>query len=711
MLVPTSEKTSKLFSPIELRETDRLAISLTDNGNFNVNIYGRNLSEEEYKKSYNNNYSNKYDPKTETYTYYALPSYPARIEFPKRIPERKHLEDKLNYRGDRWEFAATDITASLIYKLWVEPYPDQTKIHFKDKDAELLFKYLLASSARMSENAKVVSQYKVAKEELEKAKQSGLHNGELHELESKLVPECDLQYCAERPLSPYQQVALYLQNTNEGFASFMEQGTGKTPPSIANIDNLALQKWEKEGKILKVLIICPNNVRANWAKEFQNFSTVNGRVTILRGTEMDRVKSIYEALFNITDELYTAVICGYDIVHRFKPITELKQFPDGDTDWDVVICDESHYFKDPRTKRWNEGLIKLRERSVRRYVLTGTPVCNSVNDLWTQLEFLRKGGSGFINFKNFQDFYSNYDEVSRTVTYQNLPFIQERLAMCSFHITKKEALPDLPEKVYIINEVEMSPKQRLVYEKIATELQYKIEQEIEAAGGQPDAMTVNNILTQLMRLAQITSGFITYDEVCDDDGNVIKPKRIERFKEQPKIDAVLEILKERQPTEKTLIWACFESDIMAIKEAVDKAGYKSVLFYGGTSEADRAQAEYLINHDDSYTVFIGNAAAGGTGLNLLGYPPQQPELSECNVTQEIFFSQNWSAVYRAQAEDRAHRRGTRTNITIIDLQVENTIDTEIRKRVVDKRQSAYEIQDMREVLRSVFNSLNLQGAK
>jgi len=724
MLNPTSEKTAKLFSPIQFTETDRLAISLTDTGNFNVNIYGRSLSEEEYKKQYRNNYSNKYNPKTETYEYFALPSYPARTEFPKRVPERKHLDDKLNYRGDRWEFAATDITASLIYKLWIEPYPEENKVSFKDSDAELLFKYLIASAARMSKNAEIVSRYKIAKEELELAKekakklaadsgnnlQDSNSNTNLQELEMKLVPDCDLQFCAERPLAPYQQVALYLQNTNECFASFMEQGTGKTPPSIANVDNLALQKWEKEQKILKVLIICPNNVRANWAKEFQNFSTVNGRVTILRGTEMDRVKSIYEALFNITDELYTVVICGYDIVSRFKPLTELKQFPDGDTDWDAVICDESHYFKDSRTKRWEQGLIKLRGRSKRRYVLTGTPICNSINDLWSQLEFLRKGGSGFLNFKNFVDFYSVFDEYSRTVGYQNLPFIQERLAMCSFSITKKEALPDLPEKVYDIIEVEMTPKQKLVYQKIATELQYKIDQEIEASGGHPDAMTVNNILTQLLRLAQITCGFITYDEIRDDDGNVIKPKRVERFKEQPKMDAVVEILKQQQPTEKSLLWCCFHSDIEAWQERLTQEGIKYVVFYGGTSEADRKEAEYLFNNDDSIQVFIGSAAAGGTGLNLLGYPPQHPELSECNVTLEVFYSQNWSAVQRSQAEDRAHRRGTRTNVRIVDPQVPNTIDAEIRQRVVDKRQTAADIQDIKCVLRNILSNLELAGA-
>lgn len=699
MLTPISEQTAKIYTPIDFLDTDRLAISLSERNNFIVNIYGARISEDEYRNSYKFHYSNRWDDEKKEYFYYARPSFPALHDFPLRIPERKRLDDKHheNYRGEKWEFAGTDITASLIYSLW-----DKDKLNFTE-DAKIFYQYLLAISARMSENVKIISQYKAAKEAYERYKNSPECNGRLQELEDALVPiNFNLQYCAERPLAPYQQLAAYLQNTNEGFALFMDKGTGKTPCVIANIDNLALQKFEKEGKILKGLIITPNNVRANWESEFQSFSTVEGRVTVLRGSEMNRIKCLIEALSGIENEKYTILVCGYDIVQRFPALFDFTQFPDGDTKWDIVVCDESHYFKDDKTKRWEKGIIKVRDRARRRYPLTGDPVCNNINDLWTQLEFIREGGSGFKNKKNFVDFYSTFDEFSRTTGYQNLPFIQERLAMMSFFISKKEALPDLPEKVYDIIEVEMTSKQQLVYDKIATELQYKIEQELSS--GQPDAMTVNNILTQLLRLAQITCGFVTYDAVYSDTGELLRPKRIERFAEQPKMDEVVNILKQQGEKDKALIWCCFKSDILAWQERLTQEGRKFVTFYGETSEAQRKEAEYLFNNDDSVTEFIGNAAAGGTGLNLLGYPPQQPELSDCNVTLEVFYSQNWSAVQRSQAEDRAHRRGTRTNVRIVDPQVPNTIDAEIRKRVVDKRKDASTISDLREILGSVLQN-------
>lgn len=738
MLNPISEATKKLFEPIKFAPTDRLAISLADGKKegeeqsdtnwFNINIYGRTISQEQYRNEKNYLYSCHSIDKIDQITkekkwepvYFARPSRYATNDFILRIPEHKSLYDPNNYRGERYLVAATDITVALIYKLWMEPYKDESekRVHFTP-DAETVFTYLLLTCDRMSQNAEIISNYKAQKEIVNKYKNNGYSvetnddfsdfDKSLHlaDLEKQLIPEQvvnELQYCADRPLAPHQQVGLCLQYNNEGFADFSEQGCGKTPTMVATIDNLALKKYndcqrdEKPFSPLMVLIVAPNNVRSNWEREIQNFSTVEGRTTIISGTEITRRKLLLEAIANVTDEKYVAAICGYGICHNYLINSMIE--------WDVVVADEAHYAKDPNTLRWKEGLSKLRDKSKHRYPLTGTPVCNSINDLYTLLEFTRKGGSGFSSFKEFQNFYNVFDEFSRKVGYQNLPFIQERLMQMSFRITKKEAMPDLPEKVYDVIDVEMSPYQTNVYEKIANELQWKFEQELAACDERNYAMTVNNILTQMLRLAQITSGFITYDAVYSDDGELLKPKKVERFKEQPKINEVIEVLKNRGPLEKTLIWACWESDLVALQEAVEKAGIKSVLFYGKTSEKERKQNEYTFNNDDSCTVFIGNAAAGGTGLNLLGYPPGSPEKSEMNVTQEIFFSQNWSHVYRSQSEDRAHRRGTRTNVRIIDLQVRNTIDTTIRQRVTEKKDMAMEINDLRKLMNNVFNNMS-----
>jgi len=107
-------------------------------------------------------------------------------------------------------------------------------------------------------------------------------------------------------------------------------------------------------------------------------------------------------------------------------------------------------------------------------------------------------------------------------------------------------------------------------------------------------------------------------------------------------------------------------------------------------------------------VFIGNPAAGGTGLNLIGYPPEGHEIYErlgktpddweTNCNHVIYYSQDWSMVKRSQSEKRAHRRGTRAPVRVTDLVVPNTVDTEIREAVLDKTRNALEIGDLRRIL-------------
>ena len=211
----------------------------------------------------------------------------------------------------------------------------------------------------------------------------------------------------------------------------------------------------------------------------------------------------------------------------------------------------------------------------------------------------------------------------------------------------------------------------------------------------PKAMTVNNILTQMLRLAQITSGFITWDAELDADGNPLS-RSVEAFPMNQKLDRLVDLIKENGEG-KIFVWATFVFDIRAIAARLELEGIKAVTFYGGTSEADRAEAERQFNFEPSCKVFIGNPAAGGTGLNLLGYPPGD-DTATTFCDRVIYYSQNWSMVQRAQSEDRCHRRGTKQQVRITDLCCPNTIDEEIRDRVVLKRARALEITDLRDIL-------------
>jgi DNA repair protein RAD16 len=142
-----------------------------------------------------------------------------------------------------------------------------------------------------------------------------------------------------------------------------------------------------------------------------------------------------------------------------------------------------------------------------------------------------------------------------------------------------------------------------------------------------------------------------------------------------------------------------------MEAALIAAGEKPVTFYGATSFDERSAAEKSFNEDPECRWFIGNPQAGGTGLNLLGYPPEDPERVNTNCTQVYYMSQNWSSILREQSEDRSHRRGTREPVTITEVVVPQTIDVVIAKRLYEKRLNAMDALDIREVLSSIKESL------
>lgn len=653
---------AELLKPLRLLSTDRLKVTL----------HGK--KQDEFLLHTTNSLSSPERP--------LFPGDAARGDFPMRFPERKEVEGSFN---TRWVVPTTDVSAHLIARLW-----PSAQVSMSD-DAGIVYTYLLAT--------------------LEQQKAAVKRTAEYHEhvrlrplIQRHAVPTP--QFVDDFPLKNghkpmlHQRVGKANSEGSEGFGEFMEQGCGKTLTIIGEVDQLCQQPLEN-GRLFRVLIVAPKNVRANWAREFERFSAQPGRVTVLRGGAVERIKAIlYSMVPQVPNQKYTVVVCSYEgLCRSWDTIGKLE--------WDLAVLDEAHFIKWPRTARAQHA-FKLRDVSKRRRALTGTPVCNTPMDLFAQLEFLREGGSGFKTFEAFRKFYGVYVTtdaargVKRLVDVQNLPFMRERLARMSFIVKKEEAMPDLPPKVYDVSEVEMTPEQEQLYETVANQLYLEIQDEM--SGGDTRAMSINNILTKLLRLAQITSGFLTFDAIKDlDSGETLSPKIVQAITPNPKIEAVLKMLKEKEPNEKTIIWATWIHDIRTVSEALENAGIDHVTFWGGTSENDRKLAEERFNGDPSCRVLVANQACGGTGLNLVGYDwwEQEPKL-KTNTTHEVFLSQNWSHPQRSQAEDRACRRGQRTSVRITDLCVPNTIDEEIRARVTNKRAMALEVQDLREVLRRVL---------
>lgn len=528
------------------------------------------------------------------------------------------------------------------------------------------------------------------------------------------VPEMHDDYDEDIPLGDYQKVGAMFALGQESSAFFMDRGTGKTATTVSLINMEArmtrrgdLNPIDGEGHMMRVLVVCPKQVRLNWQREFGKFSTTPGKVTTIRGGKRNRIKLLTQAVKNDDECGFSVAIIPYDTVKQDIDVLQMIQ-------WDRVVCDESQYFKSRRSARW-KALEILRDVADRRLILTGSPIGNSYKDLYTQLEFGDQGGSGFGRYENFRNFHGQYkpsstvNGVEKLEGMANVPLLQEKLARYAYAVTKEEAGLNLPDKVYDFYEVDMTPKQTKFYNQLCNELAVEIE------GESDKTMTADHILTRLLRLAQITSGFVTWQQVVDPHtGAILSPKRVEQIDgifENPKINAVVEMMRDKPDNEKTLIWSTSVEDIKAIHERLQAEGFKGGTFYGGTKERDRDPTVDAFNNDDDFKYLVLNPQTGGEGLNLLGYNPDLPEAEQQDTYcgHEIFFCCNWSSLLRSQAEDRAHRRGTKHQVRITDLIVANTIDITIRERVIEKQEMASLIQDVSDILQTVLG-VNLSYA-
>lgn len=620
------------------------------------------------------------------------PSRSAAVLWYKRIPE--HKPKYVGGYGDAC-VAATDTTALVIHHQW-----NDKKIVFMNDDTRTMYRFLLTRFLKQTSTARMMADFKRNRVRPTLPKDFTTH------------PEENLRQ------NDYQEVGLLAGLEQEGFADFMQQGTGKTPMNIARLCLEAQRTMAGrygDAHMMRVLIVAPRQVRTNWVNEIKRFSVVPGKVGVIRGGEMSRARMMLDILKPDAKSAYAAVVSSYQSVERTW--NWISRIP-----WDLVIVDEGHYLKNRSTQRF-KSIIQLRDISMRRRLLTGTPITNSIMDLWSQLEFLGEGLSGFISFKAFKDFYGKWKRtetkgIDKLIGLRNVPLIQERLARLSFMISKQEARLNLPEKVYDIYEVEMTKKQSDYYRQVATQLALEIEAEEAAAAAEGKRLTAEHILTKMLRLAQITNGFIKWDTIKDAQGNTLSGGEREQIDgdvmNNPKIQGIIEMLTEegRDPLGKTIIWSHNVEDIRALQEALASANIQFRAYWGGTADKDRDQMVRDFNWNPDVKVFIANQMTAAEGLNLLGYDwdnPDGPALTTY-TDHEIVFGQNWSPVLRSQLEDRCHRKGTRMNVRITDLVVPGTIDEEIRARVLGKHKMAMEVSDLREIMTRILSPEGLAEA-
>jgi SNF2 family DNA or RNA helicase len=461
-------------------------------------------------------------------------------------------------------------------------------------------------------------------------------------------------------LKPYkhQLTALEKSWNKETYAYFMEMGTGKTKVLIDNMSML----YDK-GKIDGALIVAPKGVVKTWYEQElpTHLPDHIENVTVLWQSNITKnQQEKLESLFEIETSLHI-LIMNVEALSTDKGVKFAQKFLDSHKT--LMAIDESTTIKTPTAKR-TKNIISLGKHAKYKRIMTGSPVTKNPLDLYTQCEFL---DPYLLDFSSYYAFRNRYAEMTtmnvrgRSIQvvkeFRHLGELSESLQPFSYRVLKEDCL-DLPPKNWIKRHITLTKEQDKVYKQMKKHALAMLNGKVTST------MTV---LTQLMRLHQITCGHFTAD-----DGSV-------QNLDNNRIKELIDILEETEG--KAIIWANYQKDITQIVENIEKKyGPGSVVsYYGLTPQEERQDNIRQFQHDPKCRFMVGTPSTGGYGITLTA------------ANTVIYYSNGYDLEKRLQSEDRAHRIGQKKNVTYIDIICEDTIDEKIVKALRDKINIASEV--------------------
>jgi SNF2 family DNA or RNA helicase len=463
----------------------------------------------------------------------------------------------------------------------------------------------------------------------------------------------------------HQLKALGMSWNKETFAYFMEMGTGKTKVLI---DNMAM--LYDRGKINGALIIAPKGVIETWYKQEipAHLADHVENVTVLWQSNINqKQRKNLNQLFETGHDLHI-LIMNVEAFSTTKGTQFATKFLLSHKT--LMVVDESTTIKNPKAKR-TKNIINLSKDSKYRRILTGSPVTKNPLDLFTQCYFLDPYHLDHQSYYSFRTRYAIMKtahiagrSIQLVSGFKHLDELSEKLKPFSYRVLKEDCL-DLPDKIYMKREIELSAEQQKVYKQMKEEALATLN------GKQITTMTV---LTQLMRLQQITCGHFVADDGTTQE---IKSNRL---------NELMDILDEVEG--KAIIWAHWQRDVKNIKAAlIKKYGPGSVVdYYGLTPQDQRQKNKDNFQKRAEVRFFVGTPATAGYGLTLTA------------ANTVIYYSNGYDLEKRIQSEDRAHRIGQKKSVTYVDILAEETVDEKIVKSLRKKINIASEV--MGEEIRS-----------
>lgn len=409
-----------------------------------------------------------------------------------------------------------------------------------------------------------------------------------------------------------------------------DMGLGKTLQALT-----VLQKAKEEDGQMPTLVIAPTTVVFNWESEIQKFAPTLSCLKLQGGERKQFFKKIPE---------YDVVITSYALLRR--DIAKLK-----DINFRYVILDESQNIKNA-TSQTAQAVKQL--NSQHKLALSGTPIENKLEELWSVFDFLMPGF--LFSMADFNSRYVNpimerQDKiVEKRLKLQIYPFILRRM--------KRDVAKDLPDKVENIAYCELTDEQRDFYLQVLDSTKEELFKSIEQNGLEKSRLS---IFSALLRMRQICCHPKLYDK--DNVKNIISSGKFEKLK------AMLEeIISEKH---RILLFSQFVDMLDIVKAWLDKSGIKYEYLTGKTK--DRQGAVERFNNDPTIPIFLISLKAGGTGLNLTG------------ADYVIHYDPWWNPAVEDQATDRAYRIGQTKKVFVYRLITKNTVEEKIQKLKTIKR--------------------------
>ena len=406
-----------------------------------------------------------------------------------------------------------------------------------------------------------------------------------------------------------------------------DMGLGKTIQILSII--LAYINEDKEKRKTSI-VISPSSLALNWLQEASKF-VPSLKVKVISGTANERSKIIQQL------EKYDLVITSYDLLKRDREKYENKNYT-----FKYIIADEAQYLKNSTTQ--NAKAIKDLKGET-RFALTGTPIENSLAELWSIFDFIMPGY--LFQYKKFKNSYEtpivkNEDKDAMAKLKMLIePFVLRR--------TKKEVLTELPEKTITVLNNTMTEEQEKIYMSYLTKAKQEIADQIKVNGFEKSQIM---ILAALTRLRQI----------CCHPGLFI-----EDYKgESNKLNQCIEIIEDAISSgHKILLFSSYTSMFEIIQKELSERNIKYFKLTGATKVSERIELVDEFNQNKDVKVFLISLKAGGTGLNLTG------------ADMVIHYDPWWNQSAENQATDRAYRIGQKNNVQVYKLITSNSIEEKI----------------------------------